>query len=71
MDWDECYQRSRDRVGYAAGRFKASVDAAVCNFALLGKESVDGFRTWGSWIGFFTENNLRMLDIREPIHPQN
>ena len=25
----------------AAGRFKASVDVAVCNFALLGKESVD------------------------------
>lgn len=33
----------------AAGRFKASVDAAVCNFALPGKESVDSlFRSIAS-----------------------
>lgn len=109
----------------AAGQVTASVDVAVCNFALLGKESVDSlfrsipsllnihgsfvvqtlhptmacgdrpyqdgwregswdgfaseftdpapwyFRTLGSWIRLFRENNLHMLDLREPLHPQS
>ena len=108
----------------AAGRVTASVDVAVCNFALLGKESVDSlfrsipsllnhhgsfivqtlhpimacgdgpyrdgwregswngfaseftdpapwyFRTLESWVRLFTEQTLRMLDLREPLHPQ-
>ena len=108
----------------AAGRVTASVDVAVCNFALLGKESVDSlfrsipsllnhhgsfivqtlhpimacgdgpyrdgwregswngfaseftdpapwyFRTLESWVRLFTEHTLRMLDLREPLHPQ-
>jgi 2-polyprenyl-3-methyl-5-hydroxy-6-metoxy-1,4-benzoquinol methylase len=108
----------------AAGQFKASVDVAVCNFALLGKESVDSlfrsiasllnshgsfivqtlhpvmacgdhlyrdgwregswdgfgseftdpapwyFRTLESWVRLFTDSKLRLLDVREPLHPR-
>jgi len=108
----------------AAGELKLSVDAAVCNFALLGNESVAGlfgvarsllkphgmflvqtlhpviacgdhpyqdgwragswagfsadfndaapwyFRTMESWIRLFQEHGLRLLEIREPLHPQ-
>ena len=108
----------------AAGELKLSVDAVVCNFALLGNESVAGlfgvvrsllkprgtflvqtlhpviacgdhpyqdgwrqgswaafnadfsdaapwyFRTMESWIRLFHKHGLRLLDIREPLHPQ-
>jgi 2-polyprenyl-3-methyl-5-hydroxy-6-metoxy-1,4-benzoquinol methylase len=108
----------------AAGKLKLSVDAIVCNFALLGNESVAGlfgvvhsllkprgtflvqtlhpviacgddpyqngwregswagfsadfsdaapwyFRTMESWIRLFQEHGLRLLEMREPLHPQ-
>ena len=108
----------------AAGKLNAQVDAAVCNFSLLGKESVEGifraaasllrpkgffivqtlhpimacgtlpyqdgwregswdgfngsfidpapwyFRTIEGWIRLFTENQLRVAEVREPIHPK-
>ncbi|MFI4970198.1 MAG: class I SAM-dependent methyltransferase [Lysobacterales bacterium] len=108
----------------AAGKFNKSVDAVVCNFALLGNESVSGlfgavrsllnprgslliqtlhplvacgdapyedgwrasswagfntdfsdpapwyFRTLESWIRLFAEHGLRLLELREPLHPQ-
>lgn len=108
----------------AAGRLKLSVDAVVCNFALLGDESVAGlfgvvrsllkphgaffvqtlhsltacgdhpyqdgwrqgswagfsadfsdaapwyFRTLESWIRLFAKHGLRLLELREPLHPQ-
>lgn len=108
----------------AAGRLKLSVDAVVCNFALLGDESVTGlfgvvrsllkphgaflvqtlhsltacgdhpyqdgwrqgswagfsadfsdaapwyFRTLESWIRLFAKHGLRLLELREPLHPQ-
>jgi 2-polyprenyl-3-methyl-5-hydroxy-6-metoxy-1,4-benzoquinol methylase len=108
----------------AAGELKLSVDAVVCNFALLGNESVAGlfgvvrsllkprgtflvqtlhpviacgdhpyqngwregswagfsadfsdaapwyFRTMESWIRLFQEHGLRLLEMREPLHPQ-
>lgn len=107
-----------------AGRLELSVDAVVCNFALLGKESVEGlfdvvrsmlnphgtflvqtlhpvtacgdlpyqdgwrqgswagfnsdfsdpapwyFRTLESWIALFADHGLRLLEVREPLHPQ-
>jgi len=108
----------------AAGELKLSVDAVVCNFALLGDESVVGlfnvvrsllkphgtflvqtlhpvtacgdhpyqdgwrqgswagfsadfsdaapwyFRTMESWTRLFQEHDLRLLEMREPLHPQ-
>lgn len=108
----------------AAGRLNEPVDAVVCNFALLGNESVAGlfgvirsllnphgslliqtlhpaiacgdhpyqdgwrkgswagfnadfgdpapwyFRTLESWIKLFPEHGLRLLEMREPLHPQ-
>lgn len=108
----------------AAGKLTLSVDAVVCNFALLGDESVAGlfaavrsllkphgmflvqtlhpvtacgdhpyqdgwrqgswagfsadfsdpapwyFRTLESWIRLFAEHGLRLLELREPLHPQ-
>lgn len=107
----------------AAGELAACVDAAVCNFSLIGKESVEGvfgaarallnpdgafivqtlhpalacgdapyrdgwregswagfsadfadappwyFRTLESWIALFGRNGLRLLELREPVHP--
>lgn len=107
----------------AAGELTARVDAAVCNFSLIGKESVEGvfgaarsllnpggafivqtlhpalacgdapyrdgwregswagfsadfadappwyFRTLESWIALFGRNGLRLLELREPVHP--
>lgn len=108
----------------AAGQLKAAVDVAVCNFSLIGKESVEGlfcaarsflkpagalivqtlhplaacgeapyadgwregswsgfsagfidpppwyFRTLESWVRLFSENGLRLLEVREPVHPE-
>ncbi len=108
----------------AAGKLDQSFDAVVCNFALLGRESVedlfgvirtllkphgsllvqtlhpltacggqpyrDGwregswagftadfsdpapwyFRTLESWVRLFSEHGLRLLELREPLHPQ-
>lgn len=112
-----CYE------GVPAGVTKELFDVVVCNFSLLGKESVeelfravpaymkpdgvfivqtlhpvasnhlpyldgwrDGswvgfdsgftdpapwyFRTLESWVSLFSEYGLRLLDIREPIHPK-
>jgi len=107
----------------AAGKLNVSVDVVVCNFALLGKESVEGvfsvassllnqqglfivqtlhpvivcgdlpyrdgwregswagfssdftdpapwyFRTFESWTKLFVDSGFRLLEIREPIHP--
>ena len=107
----------------AAGALKVAVDVAVCNFSLIGKESVEGvfgaarsflkphgkmivqtlhplmacgdapyrdgwregswagfstnftdpppwyFRTIESWIALYVRNGLRLLDVREPVHP--
>jgi 2-polyprenyl-3-methyl-5-hydroxy-6-metoxy-1,4-benzoquinol methylase len=108
----------------AAGKLQVSVDVSVANFALLGKESVEGifsatpallnargafivqtlhplvacgdlpyldgwragswagfdsaftdpapwyFRTLESWIKLFVGSGLRLLEVREPLHPQ-
>jgi 2-polyprenyl-3-methyl-5-hydroxy-6-metoxy-1,4-benzoquinol methylase len=108
----------------AAGRLDVTVDAVVCNFALLGNESVNGllgtvrallnphgrllvqtlhplvacgeqpyrdgwrhgswtgfsadfsdpapwyFRTLESWTRLLTDSGLRLLELREPLHPQ-
>lgn len=108
----------------ADGKLHAQVDAAVCNFSLIGKESVEGifrvarsllnpngafivqtlhpliacgdapyrdgwregswtgfsasftdappwyFRTLESWVALFSENGLRLLEVREPVHPR-
>lgn len=108
----------------AGGELHAQVDAAVCNFSLIGKESVEGifraarsllnpngalivqtlhplvacgdapyrdgwregswagfsagfadappwyFRTLESWVALFSENGLRLLEVREPVHPR-
>jgi len=108
----------------AAGKLMLSVDAAVCNFALLGKETVEGlfaamgpllkhdgrvlvqtlhprsacgeapymdgwregswagfsaafrdpapwyFRTMESWRQLFEQNGFRLIEVREPRHPQ-
>lgn len=107
----------------ASGSLGARFDAVVCNFSLLGKESVDRligaapmllnpngafviqtlhpvvacgdlpyldgwregswdgfssrftdpapwyFRTMESWVGLFISSNLRLVQIREPVHP--
>jgi SAM-dependent methyltransferase len=107
----------------ADGQLNVTVDVAVCNFSLIGKESVEGvfraarsflkpqgalivqtlhplvacgeapyldgwregswsgfssdfidpppwyFRTLESWIRLFGENGLRLLEVREPVHP--
>lgn len=109
----------------AARRVNARVDVVVCNFSLLGRESVEGvfragesllhpggyfivqtihpvtgcgelpyqdgwregswagfsddftdpapwyFRTLESWIQLFTKNGFRLVELREPLHPQN
>jgi len=106
-----------------AGQPRFQVDMLVCNFSLLGKESVDAtfaavpallapagsfvvqtlhpvvacgphpyrdgwregswagfssdfsdpapwyFRTLGSWVELFRKSKLRLLEIREPLHP--
>lgn len=106
-----------------AGQLHAAVDVAVCNFSLIGKESVDGvfraaasllnpdgafivqtlhplvacgdapyrdgwregswagfsadftdappwyFRTLESWVKLFSDNGMRLLEMREPVHP--
>jgi 2-polyprenyl-3-methyl-5-hydroxy-6-metoxy-1,4-benzoquinol methylase len=108
----------------AAGDLQQKFDVAICNFSLIGKESVDGliraassflnrdgalivqtlhplmscgdnpyvdgwregswsgfsddftdpppwyFRTLESWISLFGQNGLRVLELREPIHPK-
>ena len=108
----------------ASGALQAEVDVAVCNFSLIGKESVEGlfraaptylkpggalivqtlhpvaacgeaayqdgwregswagfsadftdpppwyFRTLESWVRLFAENGLRLIELREPIHPE-
>ena len=108
----------------AAGRLDVTVDAVVCNFALLGNESVNGllgtvrallnprgrllvqtlhplvacgeqpyrdgwrhgswtgfsagfsdpapwyFRTLESWTRLLADSGLRLLELREPLHPQ-
>ncbi len=108
----------------AAGELQAQVDVAVCNFSLIGKESVEGvfraarsllnpggafivqtlhpliacgdapyqdgwregswagfsddftdpppwyFRTLESWVALFAASGLRLLDMREPVHPR-
>lgn len=107
----------------SAGALKASADVAICNFSLIGKESVEGllraapsllcsggalivqtlhphlacgdapyqdgwregswsgfssdftdappwyFRTLESWVRMFNESGLRLVEMREPIHP--
>jgi SAM-dependent methyltransferase len=107
----------------AGGKLQQTFDVAVCNFSLIGKESVEGlfraagsilnpggtlivqtlhpiaacgdapyadawregswsgfssdftdpvpwyFRTLESWVDLFSENGLRLLELREPIHP--
>lgn len=109
----------------AAGEPVASTDAIVCNFSLLGRESVEGifqaapsllnphgslivqtlhpleacgelpyqdewregswagfssdfsnpapwyFRTMESWTRMFAANGFRLIEMREPIHPQS
>jgi 2-polyprenyl-3-methyl-5-hydroxy-6-metoxy-1,4-benzoquinol methylase len=106
-----------------AGGFEATVDVAVANFSLIGKESVDGlvqrvpfllasggalvvqtmhpliacgelpyvdgwragswsgfsddftdpapwyFRTLERWVALITSANLRLVEMREPLHP--
>ena len=108
----------------AAGELDLSVDLAVCNFSLIGKEAVDGlfraaptylreggtmvvqtmhplmacgeapyadgwrsgswagfnegfadappwyFRTMSSWIALFAAHGLRLVEMREPLHPE-
>jgi 2-polyprenyl-3-methyl-5-hydroxy-6-metoxy-1,4-benzoquinol methylase len=105
------------------GKLQIAVDVAVCNFSLLGKESVEAtfaamasllkpagsfvvqtlhpvtacgvqpyrdgwragtwsgfgsefsdpapwyFRTLGSWVDLFRRSGLRLLELREPVHP--
>jgi 2-polyprenyl-3-methyl-5-hydroxy-6-metoxy-1,4-benzoquinol methylase len=107
----------------ASGRFRIAVDVVVCNFSLLGKDSVESifaavpslltsggtfivqtlhpalacgnepyrdgwragtwngfsdaftdpapwyFRTLGSWVNLFRRAGLRLLELREPLHP--
>lgn len=107
----------------ADGQLALSVDLAVCNFSLIGNESVDGlfraaptylrrggimivqtvhplmacgdapyadgwregswagfsssfadappwyFRTISSWVALFAHHGLRLLELREPLHP--
>lgn len=28
------------------------------------------FRTLGSWVALFTDNGLRLIEVREPVHPE-
>ncbi|HEY0491175.1 MAG TPA: class I SAM-dependent methyltransferase [Telluria sp.] len=107
----------------AAGALDASVDVAICNFSMIGKESVEGllraapslltsngalivqtlhphlacgdapykdgwregswsgfsadftdappwyFRTLETWVRLFSESGLRLVEMREPVHP--
>lgn len=107
-----------------AGQFSCQVDVVVCNFSLLGKESVEGvlkvlpgllnpggalviqtlhpvlgcgeqaykdgwrieswagfkgafadpapwyFRTLANWVALLQGNGWRLLEIREPLHPE-
>jgi SAM-dependent methyltransferase len=107
----------------ADGELHVQVDAAICNFSMIGKESVEGlfgaarallnpsgaflvqtlhplvacgdapyrdgwregswagfsddfadappwyFRTLESWVGLFSAHGLRLLEVREPVHP--
>jgi 2-polyprenyl-3-methyl-5-hydroxy-6-metoxy-1,4-benzoquinol methylase len=107
----------------ARGELAAQVDVAICNFSLIGKESVEGvlraapsllapkgalivqtvhplmacgdapyidgwregswagfsadfadappwyFRTLESWVRLFADSGLRLLEVREPLHP--
>jgi SAM-dependent methyltransferase len=107
----------------AAGQLDLQVDAAICNFSLIGDESVAGlfraapiylkpggtlvvqtmhpvvacgdapyadgwregswagfnagftdpppwyFRTLASWVRLFSDNGLRLRELREPLHP--
>ena len=107
----------------AAGQLTVQVDLAVCNFSLIGKDSVEGlfraargflkpggalivqtlhplavggeaayrdgwregswagfsddfrdappwyFRTLDSWVRLYSDNGFRLLEMREPIHP--
>jgi SAM-dependent methyltransferase len=109
--------------GIARGELNVSVDVAVANFALIGKEAVDAliataprllapggaviiqtlhpvmavgdlpyedgwrtgswsgfsddfsdpapwyFRTTASWVRLLTTSGLRLVDLREPVHP--
>jgi 2-polyprenyl-3-methyl-5-hydroxy-6-metoxy-1,4-benzoquinol methylase len=109
----------------SAGKLQQTFDVAVCNFSLIGKESVEGlfraapsllnhggalivqtlhplaacgdspyvdgwregswsgfssdftdpppwyFRTLESWVSLFSRNGLRLLELREPIHPKS
>ena len=108
----------------ASGQLQLAVDVAVCNFSLIGKESVAGlfraapaflkpggalvvqtlhpvaacgeaayqdgwregswagfsndftdpppwyFRTIESWVRLYSDNGFRLLEMREPIHPE-
>jgi SAM-dependent methyltransferase len=108
----------------AQGRLNLALDVAICNFSLLGQESVEGvfraapsflrpggalvvqtmhpatacgdapyrdgwregswagfndgftdpppwyFRTLGSWIKLYGDHGLRLLELREPLHPK-
>lgn len=108
----------------AAGKLNATFDVAVCNFSLLGKESVEAlfqstgaflrpggsmivqtihplaacdegeyrdgwregswagfstafsdpapwyFRTLGGWLSLFSLNGMRLVEVREPLHPE-
>lgn len=108
----------------ATGQLQLAVDVAVCNFSLIGKESVAGlfraapaflkpggvlivqtlhpvaacgeaayqdgwrqgswagfsddftdpppwyFRTIESWVGLYSDHGFRLLELREPIHPE-
>lgn len=109
----------------AAGKFEMQADVTVCNFSLLGRESVESlvrtmpsflgtdgslivqtlhpvmscgdlpyrdgwregswtgfgpeftdpapwyFRTLESWTKLFTDSGLRLLEMREPVHPES
>jgi SAM-dependent methyltransferase len=108
----------------AQGQLNLALDVAICNFSLLGQESVEGvfraapsflrsggalvvqtmhpvvacgdapyrdgwregswagfndgftdpppwyFRTLGSWIALYARHGLRLLELREPLHPK-
>ena len=67
----------------ANGRWRCEpFDAAVCNFSLLGKESVDSligamggapspwyFRTLESWISLLRRSGFELIECREPTAP--
>lgn len=112
---------SYEEIG--AGALSATADVAICNFSLIGKESVEGllraapsllraggalivqtlhphlacgdapyqdgwregswsgfradftdappwyFRTLETWVKLFSESGLRLVEMREPVHP--